>query len=386
MHFDQARTSNDEKHIAILCLTENGRELAERLATYFSGCNLYIPSRLLDLKKQSEESNHPKLRVGFDDWQTAFAESFHNHSALICIMATGIVVRSLAGLMVSKLTDPAVVVVDEKGEYAISLLSGHIGGANQLAREVAVVLGGQVVITTASDVSGKTSVDLLAMDIDALLDPPVRIKTINRYLAESKVVHLYSPWPLLEIPQGFHWQGWPTNPHRPIEEGFAAQLLEPAVLISPWKIPLDASREWLQLRPRNLVVGIGCRRDVGFDEVQQALLKVLEGFCLDIASVSKLATIALKAREPTLQSLAAWLNIPLLTFNAEEIETLDGSYEPSVWVKEKVGVGGVCEPAARLASGRGLTLVPKQKIGAVTISIAMEKSWWWDWDQAVGIS
>ncbi len=430
MNIDPARTNPNPKPVAILALTENGFYLAERLAQYFPQGTVYLPARLEELVNQKqiplvliERTGKPLNHavVYFDDWHEAFAEAFQSFSGLICIMATGIVVRSLASLMVSKLTDPAILVLDEKGEYVISLLSGHIGGANQMAREIAAQLGGQAVITTASDVEGKSSVDLLAQELDAVMDPVGRIKTINRYLVEGKTVHLYSPWPLLNIFSGFEWQGWIKAENSLVGQGFSddsyaegdkfsappdiscsqagmlatssdlcspvfagagwlSEFLEPAVLISPWKLKVDPKREWMQLRPRNLVVGIGCRKGVDVEEVEQAFEQVMKHFCLDTDCVQKLATIDFKTREAALQELAARLKVPLLGFSAEEIRTLDGTYEASAWVNEKIGVGGVCEPAARLAAGQGIILVPKQKIGAVTISVAMEKSWWWDWD------
>ncbi len=402
MPIDPARTSSREKPAAILCLTENGLRLAERLAAYRPDATLYIPSRLLAQGGQNDEQklstagrgaqeNGTLVRLYFDDWQEAFREAFHNYSALICIMATGIVVRSLAPLMVSKLTDPAVVVMDENGEYVISLIAGHIGGANQLAREIAADMGGQAVITTASDVGGKAAVDLLAMEMDALIDPIIRIKTINRALVEAKTVYLYSPWPLVKIPAGFHWRGWPESKSTQMERELITarqsepkvidKLLEPAVLISPWKVKIDHQRELMQLCPRNLVLGVGCRKNISIDELEQALAEVMEQFSLDENCICKLASIDFKLQEAALQELAVRLKIPLQGFSAEEIRTLDGSYEPSEWVNQHIGVGGVCEPAARLASGGGIMLVPKQKRSAVTISVAMEKSWWWDWDR-----
>ncbi|CFY06983.1 Cobalamin (vitamin B12) biosynthesis CbiG, core [Syntrophomonas zehnderi OL-4] len=388
MNTDQVSSKVREKKTAILCLTENGLRLAEKLAGFFPDSTVYMPCRLAGAAPTSPDNKYGRVYVS--NWTNAWAEAFKNNTALICIMAVGIVVRSLADLMVSKFTDPAVVVMDEKGEYVISLLSGHLGGANQLARAAAGITGGQAVITTASDVEQKTAVDLVAQEIDAVVEPWQRIKTFNRYLIEGQAINLYSPWPWLKIPAGFCWQGgegylfyqglYSYTAARAAEA--ADKILEPAVIISPWKIKMDNNRQWVQLRPRNLAVGMGCRRNVSSNEVMQALEYVMEQFSLDIDCVKKLATIDLKAQEPALLDVAARLGKPFLSFNANEIRSLDGTYEPSAWVKEKIGVGGVCEPAAQLAAGRGITLAPKQKIGAVTISVAMEKSWWWDWDLA----
>ncbi|KUG05465.1 cobalamin biosynthesis protein cbig [hydrocarbon metagenome] len=359
--------------MSILCLTSKGAELAVRIGKDMEGCRLYIPMRL-------KCSCSIKSVTYFKDWQETFREAFENSSQLICIMATGIVVRSLASLLVSKVSDPAVVVMDEDGSYVISLLSGHIGGANRLAQEIALKTGGRAVITTATDVAKKRAVDLLAMEIDAVLEPFSSLKHINRALAEDGEVNIYSPWPLIPgIKEGFTWQEWPELD----EQG--AEFLQPAVIIS-WKQYNLKNLELIQLRPRNLVVGIGCRKGVSLAELEKAINEVIHGYSLDRNCVKCLATIDLKAEEKAIKDLAEKDKVPLITFSKKEIAALDGTFEPSVWVQDKIGVGGVCEPAARLGANLGITLVPKQKIGPVSISVAMERSWWWDWDRVKEIS
>ncbi|MEQ8236523.1 MAG: cobalt-precorrin 5A hydrolase [Syntrophomonadaceae bacterium] len=349
---------------AILCLTRAGSQLAQKLSPSMGSCPVYLPRRL------AGDEPDAKGLIYFDDWQTTFAKAFKQYDQLVCIMAAGIVVRSLAKCMVSKYQDPGVVVVDEKGQFAISLLAGHIGGANRLAAEVARLTGGQAVITTATDVQGKTAADLLALEMDALIDPPRHLKLINRCLAEDETVYIYSAWPLVpNVTQGFTRQAWPLDGH---------EIAGPAVIIGHSR-SCDAWPEVLWLKPRNLSVGIGCRRGVEVQEIKSALEKVLGQHDLDGRCVRNLASIDLKADEAGLTQLAEEMEIPVLFFSREEIATLAGTYPESAWVQEITGVGGVCEPAARLASRQGITLVPKQNIGPVTISVAMEKSWWWDW-------
>jgi cobalt-precorrin 5A hydrolase len=307
-------------------------------------------------------------------------------------MAAGIVVRSLAPLLQSKYLDPAVVVVDEKGQYAISLLSGHIGGANRLAAQVAQVLGGKAVITTATDVQGKTAADLISLDLDAIIEPPENLKIINRCLAEEQNVHLYSPWPLIEeIKSGFLWEGWPStsqfgnDTYSLANEVYQDSFIEPAVIISHRRSHPEDISQYLCLKPRNLAVGIGCRRGVCYNDVYSALTGVLKNYNIDERCIKHLASIDLKADEKALNLLAEEMNVTFLTFSQEEILTLEGTYQESVWVKETIGVGGVCEPVARLACRQGITVVPKQKMGPVTISVAMERSWWLDWDRETAI-
>lgn len=358
---------------AILCLTENGAALAVKLSQLIIPSQVFVPERLQALQVGGEGA----AVYFFRQWRETFKDVFRNYQRIICIMAVGIVVRSLANLTSSKFNDPAIVVVDEAGRFAISLLSGHVGGANRLAEEVAAHLNGQAVITTATDVNNKPAVDLMAAQMGAGLEPLAQVKIINRRLAEGQEVYLYSPFPLVEtIKSDFSWREWPLAE--------AEKFQEPAVIIGPYQVKVDSQSEYVRIKPRNLVVGIGCRQGLAYREIRAALAEIMAKFKLDEDCVKSLASIDIKAAEPGIRQLAEEMGMPLLTFTKEELRALDGSYETSEWVKEKVGVGGVCEPAARLAAKQGWTIVPKQKIGAVTISVAMEKSWWWDWDLATG--
>jgi cobalt-precorrin 5A hydrolase len=300
--------------------------LAFKLAGQLDDCIVYLPDRLRLLEP------HDKRFCYFSDWNKTITTAFTGSAALICIMAAGIVVRSLAPLLKSKFHDPAVVVVDEKGSFAVSLLSGHTGGANKLAGHVASLLGGQAVISTASDVNHKQAVDLLAREINAILAPCQRVKMLNRRLAEGETVNLYSPWPLImDFGVGFLIQQWtdnrseaeyesmPDNPYyKPVPD-----LIGPAVVISPWLGPALPD-DCLQLLPRNLAVGIGCRRGVSTQEVEEAFSQVLKQNRLDPSCVVKMATVDIKSDEPALQEFALKRGMQLLTFSREEIETLEG--------------------------------------------------------------
>jgi len=382
---------NQSNNLAILSLTEKGVELAIKLAGLMENSTVYIPERL-----KFTRVNSPVVHMNyFNEWQETFSEAFNNYSRLVCIMAAGIVVRSLSPLIRSKFSDPAVIVVDEKGHYAISLLSGHIGGANRLAEEVAAKLHGEAVITTATDVCGKPAVDVLATWLNARLEPVKNLKVINRLLAEDKQVNLYSPLFLdKSVKDGFKWCGWPfMKDNHESQSKFVGlnrcqedKFQEPAVIVSTQKIDMDSSCKYIQIKPKNLVIGIGCRKGVALQEVCRAFNKVMQEFYLHEKCVKTLATINIKSEEEAIKQFARKLDIPLLTFTKTEINTLDGTYESSEWVRKNIGVGGVCEPVARLAARGGITIVPKQKIGPVTISVAVEKSWWWDLDLETQIS
>ena len=179
---DEERTEQDG--VAVLALTPGGSRLAARIAAKLKESSLYIPKK----EASGFDRAHP-----FTDFNHTLAQCFKRYSGLVCVMASGLVVRLIAPLMKSKESDPAVVVVDELGRNVISLVSGHLGGANRLAREVAIITEGRAVITTATDVQGKISFDELAQQAGLIIENLERIKTLNMALLEEKQIGLYDP-------------------------------------------------------------------------------------------------------------------------------------------------------------------------------------------------
>ncbi len=387
-------TETRSKETAIIALTATGAKLAFHIAPSIEDAVVFVPQRL-----QNHVSPVPGLKVEyFSEWEPIFSRAFRQFSYIVCIMAAGIVVRTLASLLVSKYQDPAVVVTDEKGRYVISLLSGHIGGGNALAHRVAAITRGQAVITTATDVHEKPALDLLAQKMGAKPEPLMQVKKISRMLVENQTVNLYSNLPLvISVTRGFQYCGWPWGTMlRPQDHTMLFQrgealtvkensIKEPAVIISHQIVHRQGLTSCIRLVPQNLVMGIGCRRGVELDQLQTAIQQVIAQYHLSPASISALATIDFKTGEPGLQLMAQKMELPLIGVSKDQIMALEGTYTPSHWVYENIGVGGVCEPAALIVASRGYLMVPKQKIGPVTISIAMAKSWWLDWDRETGI-
>ncbi|OEF98025.1 hypothetical protein BHF68_13085 [Desulfuribacillus alkaliarsenatis] len=370
--------------MAVLCLTENGLRLATVLAenmqntqkiqaSQYQSISLYIPKRLHtkleDLIEDRLEVLRPTVTVSFyDEWQNVFSEAFHQYSHVICIMATGIVVRSLAPLVRSKYTDPGIVVLDEAGKFAISLLSGHVGGANQLAEDVASAIGAMPVITTATDVNHKPAIDIIAKRLSAVIEPISQVKTFNRLLVENQTVSITSPFPLTNnITEGFVYNDQDKDATN-----------NPTVIVSPFVHKQQHNS--IQIIPKTLIIGIGCRKGALYTQLQAAVESALEQYDIHRNSLKALATIDFKAAEPGIKELAAKMELPIIEVPKDEISRLEENYIPSEWVRKSIGVGGVCEPAAKIAAKYGITIIPKQIINSVTISIAMEKSWWWDWD------
>ena len=180
--------------VAVLALTPGGSKLAAHIAVNLEDTSLYLP----DNEARGFAGAHP-----FTDFKETFANCMKKHQGVVCVMATGIVVRLVGPLLKSKDEDPAVVVVDEMGRNVISLVSGHLGGANRLAREVADITGGQAVITTATDVQGKISFDELAKRAGLVIENLPRVKTLNMALLKEGRIGLYDPgkWLQPHIPE-----------------------------------------------------------------------------------------------------------------------------------------------------------------------------------------
>jgi cobalt-precorrin 5A hydrolase len=325
--------------IALIALTQGGRALAQRLA-------LLVPN-----------SSVLAVQGGIRSTLNAAWQEYHG---LICIMATGIVVRAIAPLLKDKGSDPAVVVCDEQGQFAVSLLSGHLGGANALARQVAQALGGQAVITTASDVLGHTALDLWAAEL-ALSRPPSLTRLMAKLVNQGSV-HLFSEYALPSLPQDIQWTNDPA----------AADLI------------ISCRTHWppnkALLHPKSLVLGVGCKRNTSAEEISSAIEQtcVEAGFALQ--SVRNLATIDLKQDEAGLLQVAEQYGWPLVFYSAAQLNQVEGLLL-SALVLHATGAQGVAEPAALLSSGGGPLVVKKKKWPKVTVALAALQNFSWTKEQ-----
>ncbi len=302
---------------------------------------------------------------GFGDVVTRNWSGFAGH---IFIMATGIVVRRIAPLLRHKTSDPAVVVCDEKGEFAISLLSGHIGGANRLARKTAGIFGGRAVITTATDVQGLVAVDELAACLGLEILNPGVIKEINSLLLARKKLLLAGARAWCELLAGFF-------PGRVVvENDFVPETRAGGVAGVVTVDMAEDSGEYgdlpvLRLRAPRLVLGIGCRRGSTEEEIREAVSCVLEKHGLERLSLARIASVDLKADEPGLLEFARRWKLPLLFYRAAELEKVRVP-SPSARVEKHIGTPSVSEAAALLAGGGRFLLVAKNKFPRVTVAVA----------------
>lgn len=332
--------------------------MARRLGGELPGARVFLPEKFrLDDDCRYFESPLAVWLPGL------FAEV----EQLICIMATGIVVRILGRELKGKELDPAVVVMDEAGQFAISLLSGHLGGANDLARQLAAVTGAIPVITTATDVNKLPAWDQAARDAGLVVEPVAHLKTLNRLLLDGDRIALVDNRRRIAAT-------FAGVPEVQLYDNFATAMRSSAaglVFVTHRFLPhLQSQPEMLALRPRDLVVGIGCNRGTSAAEIELAVHTKLKQSFLAFAGIACLASIDAKRDEAGLLEFAEKHHLPIEFHSPEALNRVDIPSPISPHAQKAVGAKGVCEPAALLSSGMGEMLIRKQKVGNLTLAVA----------------
>ena len=289
---------------------------------------------------------------------------------LVLIMATGIVVRMIAPLLESKETDPAVVAMDDAGRFAIALLSGHLGGANELAGRCAVATGACAVVTTATDANDLPSFDMLAKEQGWVIDDISGVKTLNTLMLDNEEIAAFDP-----TGQTLLWLHGRGNIsfYNSIAEA-AGSGARGFLFVTNQTLPEQIKPlKTLTLRPRNLVLGIGCNRGTAVDEINEFVTAHLKKLSLSPKSVHSVASVAAKRDEAGLLEFAERLAVPLHCFEVDELNRVAFPSPPSEHALAAVGVAGVAEPAAILAAGGGRLLLEKVKSANVTLAVALRK-------------
>jgi cobalt-precorrin 5A hydrolase len=318
--------------IGIIAITRGGRELAARLSGILDNSRI--------LKKEAGQKVADTI-----------ASNWQDYDAFICIMATGIVVRSIASLLVDKLTDPCVIVLDEKGRHVISLLSGHIGGGNALTRKVAGLIGGTAVITTASDTLELVGLDLWAKEQQLLAPNRKDLTTLSTLLVNQGQLSLYTDVKVSSLPTGL----------KQVDDARQADFI-----ISHLTGIFSTSPVF---RPRNLVVGIGCNRGTPMHEFEDAINELFNDLHLNRASIYNLASIDKKNDEIGLLQFAKDNCWRIDFFDSSTINTLT-NLEISFAALKHVGAIGVAEPSALLSAQSNHLLSRKRKWKNVTMAVA----------------
>lgn len=369
--------------IAIAGFTTNGCVLAQKIANELEGARAWTPRRI------AEEVGLP----GFDSVGAWTGEAFaQGCDGIVFVGACGIAVRAVAPYVASKMHDPAVVCVDEAGKWAISLLSGHVGGANDLARRIARIVGATPVVTTATDVRGVFAIDEWAARRGLAIANPQLIKRVSGALLEGGHVGVRVGRQVSvagELPAGFAREecagdtdsaggtdSADNDIRKPCLAGAApahdsadtARALHAHVHIGP-ELPGESDPDTLHLITRNAVVGVGCRRGCEPATLQDSVETALASLGLAPEAVSTLATIDLKAAEPAVVELAAKHGWRLRTFSAQALAAQGGDFASSEFVRTHVGVDNVCERA--LACCGAVRVLNKQAHQGTTVAVGL---------------
>lgn len=326
--------------LAYLAFTAKGKELADRLACALGG--------------EAMRCNQP---LSLEAWTSA---QFADAGGLVFVGAAGIAVRAMAPHLKHKATDPAVVVVDECGQFAVPILSGHLGGANDLARQIARVCGAVPVITTATDINGRFAVDEWAKRQGCVILNPENIKQVSSLLLAGGTVRVRSAWPIA---------GPPPAGVTVAEDDLCQVRLD----------LLGGDPDALCLVPPLAVLGVGCRRGTSRAALENALSALLDRAGICAQAICAVATIDRKGDEPALLEFCDAHGWPLYPYTAEQLRQAHGTFTASPFVQSVVGVDNVCERAAVLASG-GALYCNKLAGNGVTMALALkpyQPDWRW---------
>ena len=338
----------------LFAFTAQGKALALRVRDILSaggdGVELRAPERLEDAEFAAYSGSLPDSVGGAFD-----------RDALVFVGACGIAVRAVAPHVSDKRSDPAVLCLDEQGQFVIPLLSGHIGGANRLARRIAEGIGATPVVTTASDINGRFSVDAWAAEQSLHISDMALAKRISAEIL-SRDIPFYTdaPKPPAALPDGLVW----------------ADVGPLGVCVSIRDLsPFDGT---LLLVPRALRVGLGCRRGTSSDKIEATVRRVFAERRLRLEAVAEAASIDVKAGEPGLVEFCQRMGWPVAFHTAQALAAVPGAFAASDFVRNAVGVDNVCERAAAASGGR--LIVPKTAMDGVTVAVA-EMNWGLDFGQ-----
>lgn len=345
-----------KKQIAILTLTQESYKLGEKLKETLFEEKVFLYGLTKNVSNQEENYLNERFKDGF-------AAIFAEFDAMICIMAAGIVVRHLAPLIRDKREDPAVVVVDEKGQFAISLLSGHVGGGNTLATDIANKIGAQAVITTATDVQNVTAIDLMAKSLNAWYpDFKKTTKHVNYLLASHKKVGVFDPEGRVTDLRGLS-----------VLDTLDKNLVDTfdAVIVVSTKKQLGLGQTCIQLVPRIYVLGIGAKKGTSLQTIKQEFSRFCDLYQVHPRSIKRVVSIDLKKEEQGIISFSNELHVPFQTYSKEELKFSSLKYPQSDFVRSIVGIGNVAQASADFDSG-GNVFTERFGHNGVTLALGKE--------------
>ena len=340
---------------AVYSFSLRGAELSKKVGELLTSIGYDV--RVETLPKYAEEAKLPAMTG--NHYQVT-EEAFKDCQAIVYVGSVGIAVRSIVPFLKSKLVDPAVVSVDERGLFVIPLVAGHIGGSNELARVLSNHIGGQACVTTATDVNGLFAIDEWAARNRMVICSLSAAKDFAAALVHNDVVGLYSDFSVVEpLPRQIEL----TTENDKYPVGMAVTLDKTA---KPFEITT-------LLLPKIVHLGIGCRRNAPLENIEALVLPELERLKIDERCVVDIASVDLKKDEQGLLAFAEKYKWQTKFYTAAELEEVQGDFTPSAFVESVVGVSNVCERSAVLASKGGKLLLNKTSLNGVTLAIAIEE-------------
>lgn len=328
----------------VISFTERGAKTGQRIAAALSGACVEQYARNVDLSLQATKLSRLVQQAMVDC------------DLILFVGATGIAVRACAPYLQGKQYDPAILVIDENARFVISLLSGHLGGANALADRLARDLQAQPVITTATDNRGIFAVDTWAKNQNYTVYEVPQIKYISGALLKGDTVGIQSDFPVEgDLPEHIYFT----------DKCQCGIVLSVHVHQQPFL-------HTLHLVPKIIHMGIGCRRGIPYEKIETAAQNILSAANIPLSAIKQVATIDIKKDELGLCQFCQRHQIPLITYSAQQLIQASGNYTGSDFVQSIVGVDNVCERAAVLSSQNGMLLYRKTAVSGVTIALAVQ--------------
>lgn len=338
--------------ICVVSFTKNGKEKEAELKKLFP--------EIIWISNFSHSNLHDFVK-----------NAFSKKLPILFISSCGITVREISPYIKNKFSDSPVLVMDEKSKFIIPILSCHLGGANKIAKNLSAKLSAFPVITTATDVQEKFSIDVFAKNNGLIILNRDGIKKISSKILNNEIISVWINekinYSKLDVPKCF-------------------KIISPNEDFKFADVKIDFAKEKtnciLQLRPKLYCVGIGCKKNKSFEELYDFLKRILiENLNLMPDEVSSISSIDIKKSEMGLLILSQFLNIPFYTYSTEKLNSVEGNFSESDFVKKITGISNICERAAKLSSGEdGKIILKKTSFNGMTIALAKQESINLNWD------
>ncbi|MDQ0216915.1 cobalt-precorrin 5A hydrolase [Peribacillus cavernae] len=352
---------------AIVAITKHGVELSRKLHTVFTNSDLYYMSKF---EKGDEE--HRQVQLFSGSVRMLLPALFKQYKGIILIISLGAVVRMIAPILKDKKTDPGIVVIDDKGENVISVLSGHLGGANELTKEVAAALDAKAIITTASDVQKTIPVDLFGSRFGWVWDSAEKLTPVSASVVNEEHVAIVQEsgeqnWWTYEIPLPEQIVVYPSI------DGALQAKPKAALVVTHRQLSQTENRileNGIVYRPKVIAIGIGCNRGTSAAEIEQVIVETVAELKFSLKSVKAICTISIKKDEIGLLEVVQKYGWEFVYYEPKELNQAKIE-APSDTVYKYTGAYGVSEPAVRIYTGAEQLELVKKKSGNVTISVGV---------------